>query len=525
MHRRRFLAASAGLVAAGVAPAYAQRNDPRVLRFVPQANLTALDPVWTTAAVSTTHGYTVFDTLYGSAEDGSVQPQMAEGHTVSDDGRTWTIKLREGLKWHDGTPVLARDCAASLQRWAKRDTFGQSLGRVVDRWGASDDRTIAITLKSPFPLLLNAIGKTSSAAAFMMPERSAKIDPFTQVTDMTGSGPFRFLADEYVSGSRTVYAKFDGYVPRQDKPSGTAGGKIANFARIEWQIIPDVATASAALVAGEVDWWDQVAPDLTPLLRRNKDVKVGVNDPGGYIGTLRFNTLNPPFDNPAIRRAVLYAANQDDYLRAITGNDPDIFSECHSMWPCGTPYGMEAGPKGSPDLARAKQMLKDAGYKGEKVVIINPSDLPSIGPFGEVTADLLKRLGMNVELVDTDWGTVVQRRASTESLDKGGWSIFHTWWPSVTIANPATNPTLRGQGQQGWFGWYKNDRVEQLAAEWLLAPTDAEQKKLAAEIQDESYLQAPIVPLGRYFIRTAYRANLTDFVRSSINLPWGVRRV
>lgn len=529
MHRRRFLATTGGLVAAGLAPARAQRADPRVLRFVPQANLTALDPVWTTAAVSTTHGYTVFDTLYGTDEQSRPQPQMAEGHAVSDDGRTWRIRLRDGLSWHDGTPVLARDCAASLQRWARRDTFGQSLAQVVDGWGHADDRTIEIKLKSPFPMLVSAIAKVSSTAAFMMPERLAQTDPFQQVTEMTGSGPFRFLADEYVSGARASYARFDQYVPRQEIPSGTAGGKVANFARVEWQIIPDVATASAALLRGEVDWWDQVAPDLTPLLRRNKDVTVGVNDPGGYIGTLRFNTLNPPFDNAAIRRAVLHAGNQDDYLRAITGNDPDIFSECHSMWPCGTPYGLETGPKGSPDpakvLAEARAMLKEAGYAGEKVVVLSPSDLPSIGPFGDVTVDLLKKLGMNVEMVQTDWGSVVQRRASREPVDKGGWSIFHTWWPSYTIANPAVTPVLRGQGAQGWFGWYRNDRVERLAAEWLLAPTEADQARLAAAIQDESIQQAPIVPLGRYFIRTAYRSNLTGFVRSSINLPWGVRRI
>ena len=525
MHRRRFLATTGGLLAtAGAPPARAQRSDPRVLRFVPQANLTALDPVWTTAAVSTMHGYTIFDTLYGSDEQGRPQPQMAEGHSVSDDGRTWTIRLRDGLSWHDGTKVLARDCAASLQRWARRDTFGQSLAQVVDSWGEADDRTVQIKLKSPFPLLATAIAKTSSTAAFMMPERLARTDPFQQVTEMTGSGPFRFKADEYVSGSRVVYTKFDGYVPRNEAPSGTAGGKVANFAQVEWQIIPDIATASAALIQGEVDWWDQVAPDLTPLLRRDKGVTLGVNDPGGYIGTLRFNALNPPFDNPAIRRAVLAAANQDDYLRAITGNDPEIFGECHSMWPCGTAYGIETGPKGPGDLAKAKAMLKDAGYTGEKVVILSPSDLPSIGPFGDVTADLLKKLGMNVELVQTDWGTVVQRRASKEPIDKGGWSIFHTWWPSNTIANPATNPTLRGQGQQGWFGWYKNDRVEQLAAAWLVAPTEAEQARLAAAIQDESMQQVPIVPLGRYFIRTAYRADLTGFVRSSVSLPWGVRR-
>ena len=527
MERRRFIATSAGLLAAGSAPARAQRNDPRVLRFVPQANLTALDPVWTTAAVTSLHGYTVFDTLYGTDDAGRIRPQMAEGHTVSDDGLTWTIRLRDGLRWHDGEPVLARDCIASLQRWSKRDVFGQSLAAAAAEWTAPDDRTLRIRLRTPFPMLLPAIGKTASNMPLMMPERLAQTDPFRQVTEMIGSGPFRFLKDEYVSGSRVAYAKFDGYVPRQEAAENTAGGKVAHFERIVWTVMPDSATAAAAMQAGEVDWWDQVNPDLTPLLRRARNVTVAVNDPAGYIGTLRFNHLHAPFNNAAVRRAVLYAANQDDYLRAITGNDPEIFSECHSMWPCGTPYGRETQPaelRGNPpNLDRAKQMLRDAGYRGEKVVVINPSDLPSIAPFGIVTADMLAKIGMNVELVETDWGSVVQRRASKEPIDRGGWSVFHTWWPAPSILNPATSPILRGQGDRGWFGWYTNPRVEELAGQWLQAPNEAEQARLAEDIQQESFREVPVVPLGRYFIRTAYNAKLTGFLKSASSYPWNVR--
>ena len=527
MRRRDFLA-SATTTALLSLPRPARSQDKRVLRFVPQANLTSLDPIWTTAAVTGLHGYYVFDTLFALDEKGDVQPQMAERFATSDDGRVWTIRLRDGLRWHDGEPVLARDCTASLERWSKRDTFGQSLARVVDEWGAADERTIQIKLKSPFPLLPAALGKISSATAFMMPERLAKTDPFQQVTEMVGSGPFRFIANEFVSGSHVAYGKFDQYVPRQEPASGLAGGKMVYFDRVEWTVIPDSATASAALQAGEVDWWDQVNPDLSPLLRRSPGVTVGVNDPAGYIGMGRFNALQPPFNNPAIRRAVLLAANQDDYLRAITGNDPDIFSECHSMWPCGTAYGEQDQPewlRAAPNLDRARAMLKEAGYKNEKVVVINPSDLPSIGPFGQVTADLLKRLGMNVELVETDWGSVIQRRASKAPPDQGGWSMFHTWWPGGTIANPAINPTIRGQGEQGgWFGWYKSEQMEHLAADWLVAPNPKAQAALAEQMQQLAFQDAPILPLGRYFIRAAWRTGLTGFVKSSYNIPWNVRR-
>jgi peptide/nickel transport system substrate-binding protein len=528
MYRRSFIATATGLVAAGAArPLRARTGDPRLMRFMPQANLTSLDPIWTTAAVTVNHAYYVFDTLYGLDNDLQVRPQMAEGHTVSDDGLVWQIRLREGLRWHDGEPVLARDCSASLERWSKRDTFGQSLARLVEEWGTADDRTLRIRLKKPFPLMLEALAKTSSVAPFMMPERLAKTDPFKQVTEMVGSGPYRFLAGDYVSGSRVAYAKFDGYVPRQEAPQRTAGGKVAHFERIEWHIMPDAATAVAALQTGEADWWDQVHPDLVSLLQRNRDVKVEINDPAGYVGTLRFNCLHAPFDKAAVRRAILYAASQEDYMRAVTGNDPELFRNCFSMFPCGTPYGTEAGAdalKGPRDFGRAKQMLAEGGYKGEKVVIISPTDLPSMAPWGPVTADLFTRLGMNVDLVETDWGSVVQRRASRAPVEQGGWSVFHTWWPSLSVYTPAINPTLRGQGDKGWFGWYENAKVEALADDWLSAPDAASRGSIAEQIQLESFREVPVVPMGQFFMRTAYRRDLSGFLQGSAPYPWNVRR-
>ncbi|MFC4168505.1 ABC transporter substrate-binding protein [Teichococcus aestuarii] len=528
MHRRRFIATAAGLAAAGAAPPLrAAGSAARVLRFVPQANLTALDPIWTTAAVTTNHAYNVFDTLYGLDDELRVRPQMAEGHTVSQDGLTWEVRLREGLRWHDGEKVLARDCAASLDRWARRDTFGQSLAARVAEWGTADDRTIRIRLHRPFPLMLEALAKSAAIIPFMMPERLARTDPFKQVTEMVGSGPYRFLPGEYVSGSRVAYARFDGYVPRQEPPQRSSGGKVAHFDRIEWHVMPDAATAAAALQAGEIDWWDQVHPDLAPLLQRNRRVKVAVNDPMGYIGTLRFNCLHAPFDNAAIRHALLYAAKQEDYMRAVTANDPELFRLCPSMWPCGTPYGTEAGSEplqGPRDLGRAKAMLRDAGYKGERVVILNPTDMPSMAPFGLVTADLLRRLDMNVELVETDWGSVVQRRSSRAPVEQGGWSIFHTWWPSLSIYTPAINPVLRGQGDKGWFGWYENAAVERMAEEWLSAPDEATRAAIAEQIQRVSFEQAPIIPLGQFFMRTAYRTDLSGFLTGSVPYAWNVRR-
>ncbi len=527
MRRRTFLRAGAGSLAASTLPrfAIAQPANARVLRFVPQANLTVLDPIITTAAVTANHAWMVWDTLFGVNAAQQARPQMAEGHTVSDDGRTYLIRLRDGLKWHDGEPVRAQDCVASLLRWAARDTFGQTVAKVVDAWGVADDRTIKITLKQPFPLLIDAIAKPDAQIAFMMPERLAKTDPFKAVTEIVGSGPYRFVKDEFNAGSSAAWEKFDGYVPRQEPPEWTAGGKIANFQRIEWKIIPDAATASAALQSGEVDWYEQVQADLVPLLKRSADIAFAASNPQGYIAGLRFNHLYPPFNDVRMRRAVLAAVNQEDYMRAITGDGAVEWRACHSQFPCGTAYGTEVSlPVQKGDLEAAKRLVKESGYGGQKVVIINPTDFATIGPLGDITYDTLKKIGINADLQATDWGSVVQRRASKEPVEKGGWSIFHTWFTGGFIVNPVVSAPFRGQGAAGWFGWYDNPKIEAMTQEWLDAKDEDGRKKVAAAIQQENYAQVPTVTLGQFQIPTAYRKSLAGRLECNGPIFWNVRR-
>ncbi|HXT82236.1 MAG TPA: ABC transporter substrate-binding protein [Acetobacteraceae bacterium] len=527
MKRRTVFRLGGAAAAVTALPRFAigQSASATTLKFVPQANLTSLDPIWTTASVTENHAYAVYDTLYATDSKLVPKPQMAEGHTISEDGRTYLIKLREGLKFHDGEPVRAQDVAPSLARWSARDTLGQTVAKFVDTWGVQDDKTVKITLKSPFPLLIDALAKPAANEPFIMPERLAKTDPMQQIKETIGSGPFRFLPKEFVAGSSAAYEKFEGYVPRQEPPDWASGGKVAYFKRVEWKIIPDAATASAALQSGEVDWWEQVQADLVPLLKRSKNLTIGLSNPTGYLGVMRFNNLNPPFNDPRMRRAVLMAVNQDDYMRAVTGNDTSAFKDCKALFPCGTPFGTQIGaPLMKGDLEAGKKLLKEAGYAGQKVVIINPTDFPSIGPFGDVTYDLLKKLGMNVELQDSDWGTVVQRRASKKPLSEGGWSIFHTWWPGDSILNPVVSAILRGQGDKGWFGWFSDEKIEQLTNQFLTAKDQAAQLKLTDEIQQEAFQQAPTIPLGLFYIRSAYSSTLTHMLQSQAPFFWSVRR-
>jgi len=521
-------AAALGAVAAIAAPGLsrAQRADPRVLRFVPQAGLTNLDPVASLASVAVNHGFYVFDTLYGIDAQMRPQPQMAEGHRVSDNGLAWTIRLREGLLFHDGERVLARDCIASLRRWGSRDTFGRTFAEAVDDYERLDDRTFVIHLKRPFPLLLDAIAKAGTSPAFVMPARLAETDPVRPVPEIVGSGPYRFLANEFIAGSRAAYARFDRYRPRSEAPEWTAGGKVAHFERIEWHMMPDAATASAALQAGEVDWWEQVAADLIPVLRRSRDIAIANGDPAGYMGVLRFNHLHPPFDKPAVRRAVLAAVSQPDFMAAVTNNDTDAYNVCHSFFPCTTPYGRAPSPDpmAQPSLDRARALLRESGYAGERVVMLNPADFTSIAPLGLIGQDLLTRIGFNVDFVSTDWGTVLSRIINRNPPSQGGWNIFPVWWTGMGIVTPTQNALIRGQGAGGWSGWYESAEMEALNAEWLSAPDEASRLAIGMRMQDLAFRDVPSVPLGQFFIRTAYRRSLTGLLEGPRPVPWNVKR-
>ena len=320
LKRRNFLHAAGAMLAA---PAIAAGETSRVFRFTPQSDVGSLDPVWTPNYQTLYHAFTVFDTLFGVDSQLRPQPQMALGAATEDAGRTWRITLRDGLVFHDGEPVLARDCVASIRRWGARDPFGQALLAATDEIAAPDDRTIVFHLRRPFPLLPDALGKMNPNMCPIMPERLATTDPFKQVSEIVGSGPYRFKPDERIPGARLVYERHSRYVPRDDgEPDGTAGPKVTHFDRVEWHIMPDPGTAVAAMQRGEIDWWQNPSPDLWPLLRKSGNIRLEVINPSGLIGTLRFNHLNPPFNNAAMRRALLGAIDQSEHGIAVMGPDP-----------------------------------------------------------------------------------------------------------------------------------------------------------------------------------------------------------
>ncbi len=525
MKRRTFLAGSAAGLAA---PAIGQAQSSQVLRFIPQADLTVLDPMWTTAYVTRNHAFMVYDTLFGQDSEYRPSPQMLEGFTTEDDGKTWTLRLRPGLLFHDGEPVRAGDCVASLQRWGKRDAFGGALMAATDELVAKDDRTLVFRLKKPFALLPAALAKTPLYMPAIMPERIAMTDPFTQVTEMIGSGPFRFKADERVPGARVVYERFTGYRPRASgRTDWTSGPKIVNFDRVEWTTIPDPTTAAQALINNEQDWWDYATADLMGVLSRSRGVKVVVQEPSGQIAILRMNHLQPPFNNPAIRRALLGAMSQEDVVTAVVGTDEKMSKTgvgflCPDT-PMASTVGLDvfAGPR---DMAKVKRDLKAAGYNNERVVLLAATDFPVLKAMADVVADMLQRAGMNVDYQATDWGSVVTRRAKKDPVEAGGWSAFCTAWAGTDHLNPSGHLSLRTNGDQAWFGWPTDTRIEQLRNDWFDAPDVPRQAAICAEIQQQALQSLPYIPMGQYLQPTAYRSNL-EGVLNGFALFWNVKRV
>jgi peptide/nickel transport system substrate-binding protein len=527
MDRRAFLKSAGALAAAGLAtPALSQRADARTVRLVPHADLANFDPVWTTAYIARNAGLLVWDTLYGVDARLAIQRQMVEAEEVSADGLTWTFRLRPGLKFHDGEPVLAKDAVASVKRWAARDPMGQMLKAIYNELTAVDDRTFHWVLKKPFPKMLLALGKLGTPCCFVMPARIAATDPFKQINEYVGSGPMRFVRADWVPGVRAAFEKFADYVPRQEDVSWMAGGKHIAAGRIEWIVMPDASTAAAALQTGEIDWWELPTPDLVPLLRRNRNVTVDIADPLGSVGCLAINHLFPPFDDARARRAILMAMSQEEYMRAYLGDEAGLWKPLPGYFAPGTPlYNEEGGEilKGPRKLDAARKLLAESGYAGQPIVCMAAQDLPHHKAWGEITVDLLKRVGVNVDFAAVDWGTVVARRAQKNPPNQGGWHLYHTAFYGVDCAAP-TNTFLRANGTVAVNGWSNSPEVEAEIAAWFDAAT-LEEEKAAARRVNKAFLDYVVyAPLGWYLRHYAWRRSLTGVTQGPLPFFWGVSK-
>jgi peptide/nickel transport system substrate-binding protein len=499
--------ALAGVLAGAAPPAAAQG---KTLRVVMHSDLKILDPIWSASYIVRQHGYLVYDTLFGIDSSFKVQPQMASGYTVSPDGLTYTITLRDGLAFHDGKPVTTDDVVASLKRWAARDSMGQKLSEATKEWRVVDAKTFEIVLKEPFGAVIEALGKPSVTVPFIMPKRIADTDPFKQAEEVVGSGPFVFKRDEWKAGDKVVYVKNPNYKPRSEPPNWLSGGKVAKVDRIEWIYMPDPQTAVNALTNNEIDIIENISHDLLPIAARDKNITIA-RLPVGNQYQFRMNWTQAPFNNVALRRAAMMALSQIDLLQGTIGNK-DYYRTCKALFTCGSPYESAVGMDGLMDgnTAKAAEMVKAAGYDGTPVVILEPTDLVVLKNLGAVMKAQLEKAGFKVDLQVSDWQTMTARlNGKKGSVAEGGWSAFTTSWQQLDITDPMQNAFLTATCEKARVGWPCDADMEKIRDRFARERDPTKRKAIAEEAQVHNTKVVTHVPGGEWFGASARRTSVS----------------
>ena len=522
--KRTLAAMVAGAILSGAAPVMAQG---KVVKFVQNGNLTILDPIWTTAYVTRNHGYFIYDTLFASDENNVVKPQMVDKYDVSADKTVWTFTLRDGLEWHNGTPVTAEDCVASIKRWAARDSMGQKMMGSVEGFEIVDAKTFKMKMKEPYGLVLESLGKPSSNVPFMMPKKTAETDPMQQIKleDVIGSGPFIFKGEEWKPGEKIVYVKNTKYKPRAEAPSGLAGGKVVKVDRVEWLWIPDVQTQVGALQNGEIDMIESPGHDLLPILAKDKNINLFNGNPTGNQYTFRFNSTAKPFDNPKIRHAVFVAFAQEDFLKATIG-DPQWFKVCKAPFVCGTPLATDTGMADvlNGNAAKAKQLLTEAGYDGTPIVLMQSTDLQVLTNLAPVAKQQMERAGFKVDMQSMDWQTLVGRRVKKDPPSQGGWHAFLTSWVAADILNPVMAGFFNASCDKAMFGWPCDATIEKFRDQFAKETDPAKQKQIVEDLQKYWANNPTHINVGQWYSPIARRNNIEGNMIAPVPVFWNITK-
>ncbi|RWL92174.1 MAG: ABC transporter substrate-binding protein [Mesorhizobium sp.] len=518
------VAAGTALSIPSVLRAQTTPADARTVRMV-KGGLSVFDPIFSTDGLAQDHGYAIYDTLFSPDSKFMPQPQMVGKWGVSDDRKTYTFELRDGQGWHDGTPVTAADCVASIRRWAQ--VYGSVLLERASDISKMDDKTFTIALKQPLPVLIDLMGGISAVPVYVMREKDADRPATDQVTANIGSGPFKFNQALAKPGASFAYDRNEKYVPRSEPSDGLAGGKVVKVDRVIWENIADQQTAIGALQAGEVDFVAAPSADLYPIVEADSNLELQVLNKSGNNMFLRMNCLQKPFDNVKARQAVLHLIDQEAFLRVISP-DAKYGHTVTSIFGSVTLYSNDENTswyKKGGDPERARQLFQEAGYAGEKVVILQPTSWTQVSDASQVLADSLRKIGVNVDLAPSDWGGLVARRANKGPVENGGWSIFMTTDADPAFGDPMAAQYLRADGEKGWHGWPKNDGYEALRAKWADVETLEERKALAREMQKVFWDFVGFVYLGQYVSPIARRKTLTDLIEMPVwTAMWNMQK-
>jgi len=500
----------------------------RTARMVKSSDLRVFDPILTATNITADHGAAIYDTLFSLDSKFMPQPQMVSNWSVSNDKKAYTFELREGLGWHDGTPVTAADCVASIRRWGQVHPGGQLIMALASDISERDDKTFTISLKEPLGLLIDLLADLTPPCLFMMREKDANRPATEQVTANIGSGPFKFNEALLKPGASITFDRNEKYVPRKEPSDGLAGGKVVHVDRVIWDVIPDQQTAMAALQAGEVDYFETPPVELYSSVESDPDLGLQVLDKPGWDVVLRMNCLQPPFNNVKARQAMLHLIDQEAFMRVMYA-DPKYINTVTSIFGKDTPVSNDENTgwyKKGGDPEKARQLFKEAAYAGEKVVILDPTDWREADNASQLLAAALRKIGVNAELAPMDWGGVSTRRAKKDSVENGGWSLFITSESNYSLGNPLATPLLLANGDDAWYGWPKNDEYEALRADWANVSTLQERKELARRMQSIWWDFVGDVRLGKYVSPIAHRKTLTGLIGMPQIVPmWNMQKV
>lgn len=523
---RAALFAAAALISAPLAAQPVPEN--RVLRMVPNADLQTLDPINTTAGVVQSHAHMIYDQLFGRDENQRPQPQMVGEYSVSADALTWRFVLRDGLAFHDGAPVTATDVVASLRRWGARDPHGRQIMAITEALEpGADGKSLTWRLRRPYGLMLDALSKPAGNMPAIMPARVAATDPFTAITDTIGSGPFIFVREEWVPGSRVVYRRNPAYVPRSEPASGTAGGKVAHVDRVEWLNIANAQTAVLALIQGELDYIESPGVDFLPMIQR-RGMRIVRTNTLGAPGMIRMNHIQPPFDDARARQALLLLVDQEEMLQAMFP-DPSLYQVCHAFFVCGSAQETDAGvPAGLGTPAareRARQLLRESGYDGRPIVIMDPTDNPFLHAATLVLAQEMQSVGFRTDVQAMDFASMAGRRANRRPPAEGGWNIGLTYWNGLGASDPVGNVPMQASCDRAWPGWPCDAAHQALIDAFPYASDQAERRRLLTELHTSAYRLVPYVPFGQWYLPSAVGPRISGVLAMpGIVIAWNITK-
>jgi peptide/nickel transport system substrate-binding protein len=499
----------------------------RPFRFVVNVGLQVLDPIAGASFVTRNFGYVVFDTLVGMDMQGRYRPQMLEGWEASADRLTWTFRLRPRLTFHDGTPVTSEDVVASVRRWGARDSIGRRLMAATAEIATQGSDGFVIRLARPYGGVIEALGKPSNHICVVMPARiAAATPPTTPVREIVGSGPFVFLRDEWIPGERTFFRRNERYVPRDEPADGLAGGKVAKVERVEMITMPDIAMRANALQQNEVDYLEYAPIDNLPQLRRNRNIVISqASGQAEMMYAVSINFHQPPFDNVLVRRAVQQCLDRHEIL-AGTGFGDVGRPDCTSMFMCGTAFESSAGSDAiaRPSLDRARELLREAGYRNERVVLLHPVDSALLNPFGLVLIDRMRRAGFNLDVQGSDWSSIAQRWVQRAPLDRGGWSVVPVVYTGFDMADPLANLGV-GYNCTDTQPWgYCVPSMAPLIERFEAEGDPARRRALADELHRVAIEQATFPIAGQFRAPAAWRAELRGVIDFGFPVVWNIER-